>query len=218
MIGLLRRELLLATRAGSGTGLGLAFFLIIVLLSALATGRDPDALSATAPGTLWIGALLAGLLSLDRIFQADYEDGTLEALIGAPQTLTEIVLTKIIAHWLTTGLPLVLLSPLMALMLNLPGAAYGPMLISLAVGTVALSAIGAIGAALTLGIRRGGLLLSLLVMPLYIPSLIFGVRMITDAATGLPFLPALANLAGISLFALALAPFVTGTILRMNLR
>lgn len=218
MRAILGHELALALRSGSGAGLGLAFFLIIVLLSALATGRAPDALAASAPGTLWIGALLAGLLSLDRMFQADLDDGALDVLILAPHPLGAIVAVKTCAHWLTAGLPLVVLSPVMALMLNLPVAAWGWMLASLGIGTLSLSAIGAIGAALTLGVRRGGLLLSLLVMPLYVPSLIFGVRVIDLAAEGKDPIPALMLLAGLTLFTLALAPPAAAAAIRVNMR
>jgi len=215
---LMKRELMIATRSGSGVGLGLSFFLVIVLISAISTGRDPVALAQSAPGTLWVGALLAGLLSLDRMFQADHEDGTLDGLLLAPLPLTSTVIVKVLAHWITAGLPLVILSPLMALMLNLPVAAYGWMIASLGIGTLSLSAIGAIGAAITLGVRRGGLLLSLLVTPLYIPSLIFGVRVIEDGSIGGDPLTPLALLLGLTLAALVLGPVATVAALRVTLR
>ena len=217
MIALLKREILIATRAGGGTALGLAFFLIMVLLSALGLGRDQALLAQAAPGTLWVGALLATLLSLDRLFQADFEDGTLEALALAPSPLEVVVAVKIIAHWITTGFALVLLSPLMALMMQLPMQAVGWMLVSLAIGTLSLSAIGAIGAALTLGVRRGGLLLTLLVAPLFVPTLIFGVRAVQDAADGFdPSTPFLL-LAGLTLFSLVIAPIAATYALRVNM-
>ena len=218
MGAILKQELAIALRAGSGVGLGLAFYLIIVLLSALASGRDMAVLAAAAPGTLWIGALLAGLLSLDRMFQADLDDGNLDVLALAPQPLEAIVAVKILAHWLTAGLPLVVLSPVMALMLQLQTGAYGWMIASLSIGTLSLSAIGAIGAALTVSIQRGGLLLSLLVMPLYVPSLIFGVRVIELAADGVSPQTAFLLLAALTLFCLALAPIAAAAAIRVNMR
>lgn len=218
MRALLVREIMIAIRAGGGIGLGLAFFLIIVLISALGIGRDTDLLAATAPGVLWTGALLATLLSLDRLFQADFEDGSLEALILSPLPLEAIIIVKTAAHWLTTGLPLVVLSPLMAIMLQLPQNAYLWMIASLLMGTLSLSAIGAIGAAITLGIRRGGLLLSLLVMPLFIPTLIFGVRVVQDAAKSLDPTTPFLLLSGLTLFSLVLSPLAAAYSLRVNIR
>ncbi len=217
MMALVTREITLATRAGGGTALGLAFFLIMVLITALGLGRDTELLAKAAPGTLWVGALLATLLSLDRLFQADFEDGALEALCLSPQPLEAIVAIKIFAHWLTTGLPLVILSPVMALMMQLPGATMGWMIASLGIGTLSLSAIGAIGAALTLGIRRGGLLLSLLVAPLFVPTLIFGVAIIQNAAQALDPVTPLLLLSGLTLFALVLSPIVATYALRVNM-
>jgi heme exporter protein B len=154
---------------------------------------------------------------LDRLFQADFEDGTLEALSLSPFPLEAIVAIKIIAHWITTGLPLVILSPLMALMMQLPTEALGWMLVSLTIGTLSLSAIGAIGAALTLGVRRGGLLLTLLVAPLFIPTLIFGVDTVQNAASNLdPITPCLL-LSGLTLFALVLGPLTASYALRVNM-
>ena len=179
-----RRELALPLRSGGGFGLGVGFFLIVALMVPLGIGPDPARLAGVAAGTLWLGALLACLLSLDRLFQADWEDGTLDQLALAPLPLEAIVALKALAHWLTTGLPLVVAAPLLALTLNLPAPAYPWLVASLAAGTPALSLIGAIGAALTVGIRRGGLLLALLVLPLYLPTLIFGARTVTAAAEG----------------------------------
>ena len=180
----LARELALAFRTGGGFGLGVGFFLIVALMVPLGIGPDPARLAGVAAGTLWLGALLACLLSLDRLFQADWEDGTLDQLALAPLPLEAIVALKALAHWLTTGLPLVVAAPLLALMLNLPAPAYPWLIASLAAGTPALSLIGAIGAALTVGIRRGGLLLALLVLPLYLPTLILGASCVTSAAGG----------------------------------
>lgn len=214
----LGRELRLALRSGGGAGLGLAFFLITVLLVPFGIGPDPARLAPVAPGTLWIGALLACLLSLDRLFQADAEDGTLDILALSPLPLEMLVALKAAAHWLTTGLPLVLIASPLALTLSLPVPAYPWLVASLAIGTPALSFLGAIGAALTVGIRRGGLLLSLLVLPLYIPTLIFGARVVIDAAEGRDPWPATLLLAGVTLFVLALAPFASAQALRIQLR
>jgi len=217
MTALLLRELRIATRAGGGAFLGLVFFLIIVLIAALGLGRDPGLLARAAPGTIWSSALLACLLSLDRLFQADFEDGSLEGLAMTPAPLEAVVLIKALAHWLTTGLPLVAAAPVMGLMLNLPAQAYIWLVVSLMIGTLSLSAIGAIGAALTLGVRRGGLLLSLLVMPLFVPSLIFGVRAVQDAASGGDPVPALLLLAGVTLLSLVIAPLAAAKALRINM-
>ncbi|SOH95405.1 heme exporter protein B [Monaibacterium marinum] len=215
---LLVREIQLAVRAGGGAGLGLAFFLIVVLLAPLGIGPDQVLLAQVAPGLLWIAALLACLLSLDRLFQADHEDGTLDILALSPLPLEGIVAIKALAHWLTTGLPLVLAAPVLALTLNLPDAAQPMLVLGLLLGTPALSAIGAIGAAITVGLRRGGLLLSLLVLPLYVPTLIFGAQIASRAADGLKAGASLPFLAGTSLLVLAAGPFVAAAALRVNLR
>ncbi len=214
----LRRELRLALRSGGGGGLGLAFFLIVVLLIPLGVGPDPQVLALVAPGALWIAALLACLLSLDRLFQADAEDGALDVMALAPLPLEALAALKALAHWLTTGLPLVLAAPLLAVTLGLPGPAYPWLVASLALGTPGLSFLGAIGAAVTVGLRRGGLLLSLLVLPLYVPSLIFGARTVAEAASGGEPGPPLLLLAGLSLGIVALAPFAAAAALRVNMR
>ncbi len=205
-------------RAGGGFGLGLAFFLILVVLVPFGVGPEPQFLSRIAPGILWVGALLACLLSLDRIFQLDFEDGSLDLLAVAPVPLEGVTAAKALAHWVTTGLPLVLIAPLLGVLLNLPGPAYSYMILSLAIGTPALSFIGAFGAALTVGLKRGGLLLSLLVLPLYVPTLIFGAETVRRGAEGLPVGTPLAMLAGISLAVVALLPFAAAAALRINLR
>ena len=189
-----------------------------MLLVPLGVGPDPARLATVAAGTLWIGALLACLLSLDRLFQADFEDGSLDVLALAPLPLEAVVALKALAHWLTTGLPLVAIAPLLALTLNLPATAYPWLVARLATGTPALSLLGAIGAALTVGIRRGGLLLPVLVLPLYLPTLIFGARATTAAAEAADPWPAVLLLAGVTLFVLALAPFAAAAALRANLR
>lgn len=218
MIALLRRDLRLAFRAGGGFGLALAFFLIVCTLVPFAVGPDRATLGPIAPGILWLGALLACLLSLDRIFALDWEDGTLDLLATSPLPLEATAALKSLAHWLTTGVPLLALSPLLGLLLHLPNAAVPALLLSLAVGTPALSWIGTFGAALTVGVKRGGLLLALLVLPLYVPSLIFGAQVVSRAATGQDFATPLALLAAISLASIALLPFATAACLRVNLR
>lgn len=215
---LLARELRLAVRTGGGFGLGVGFFLTVALMVPLGIGPDPARLTAVAAGTLWLGALLSCLLSLDRLFQADAEDGTLDQMILAPLPLEAIVALKALAHWLTTGLPLVVAAPVLAVTLNLPAPAYPWLVASLAIGTPALSLLGAIGAGLTVGLRRGGLLLSLLVLPLYLPTMIFGARATSDAGAGADPLPAFLLLAGVSLLALAIAPFAAAYALRLSLR
>ena len=181
-------------------------------------GPESERLATVAVGTLWIAALLACLLSLDRLFQTDAEDGTLDILALSPLPLEALVALKALAHWLTTGLPLVVAAPVLALTLSLPAPAFPWLIASLAAGTPGLSFLGAIGAALTVGIRRGGLLLSILVLPLYIPTLIFGARAVTAAAEGSDPWPAFLMLAGLTLFILALAPFAAAAALRINLR
>ena len=217
-LALLARDLRLALRTGGGAGLGLAFFLVVVLLAPFGVGPDGAVLARLAPGMLWIAALLACLLSLDRMFQADAEDGALDVLALAPLPLEAIAAIKAVAHWLTTGLPLVVAAPLLGLTLSLPAPAWPWLAASLAVGTPGLSFLGAIGAAVTVGMRRGGLLLSILVLPLYVPSLIFGARAVAEAATGGDPWPAFLLLTGLSCGILALAPFAAAAALRVNLR
>lgn len=214
----LARELTLALRSGGGAGLGLAFFLIVVLLVPLGVGPQAATLAAVAPGMLWIAALLACLLSLDRLFQTDAEDGTLDVLALSPLPLEALAALKALAHWLTTGLPLVVVAPVLGVTLSLPAPAYPWLVASLAVGTPGLSFLGAIGAALTVGLRRGGLLLSILVLPLYVPTLIFGARAVAEAAAGGDPWPAFLLLSGLTLFIVALAPFASAAALRVQLR
>lgn len=218
MIGLLTRDLRLAFRAGGGFGLSLAFFLIFTTLVPFGVGPGTQILSEIAPGILWLGALLACLLSLDRIFQLDWEDGTLDLVATSPVPLEGLAAMKALAHWITTGLPLVAAAPLLGLLLNLPGPAYPWLMASLALGTPALSAIGTFGAALTVGIKRGGLLLSLLVLPLYVPTLIFGALCVSRAAGGQEALTPLLLAGGITAGSLALLPFAAAAALRVNLR
>ena len=218
MIALLRRDLALAIRAGGGFGLGLAFFLIVVTLVPFGVGPQSVLLSRIAPGILWLGALLACLLSLDRILALDWEDGSLDLLATAPLPMEGIVSIKALAHWLTTGLPLVLAAPLFGVLLNLASPGFLWLTLSLAIGTPALSVIGTFGAALTVGLKRGGLLLSLLVLPLYVPTLIFGAEVARRGAEGMAVETPLMMLAGISLAVIALLPFASAAVLRVNLR
>ncbi|WP_341213874.1 heme exporter protein CcmB [uncultured Limimaricola sp.] len=218
MRALLSRDLRLAVRAGGGFGLGLAFFLIVVVLVPFGVGPETAILARIAPGILWVAALLAALLSLDRIFALDHEDGSLPLLATAPLPLEMLALAKALAHWITTGLPLVVAAPLLGILLHLPGTAMPWLLVSLALGTPALSLIGTFGAALTVGLRRGGLLLSLIVLPLYVPVLIFGAEAARRGAEGLPATTPLLLLAGIGLGCAALLPFATAAALRVTLR
>jgi heme exporter protein B len=215
---LILRDLRLATRAGGGFGLGLAFFLIVIVLVPFGVGPEREVLARIAPGILWVAALLAALLSLDRIWALDAEDGALPLIATAPVPLEAVALAKALAHWLTTGLPLTLAAPVLGFLLNLPPAGYLPLALSLALGAPALSLIGAFGAALTVGLRRGGLILSLIVLPLYMPTLIFGALVAARGADGLTYAAPLALLAAISAGCLALMPFATAGALRVNLR
>ncbi|MDR9393034.1 heme exporter protein CcmB [Roseovarius sp. SYSU LYC5161] len=218
MIALLTRDLRLSMRAGGGFGLGLSFFLIVVVLVPFGVGPQSGLLARIAPGILWLGALLACLLSLDRIFALDWEDGSLDLLATAPLPMEAVASVKALAHWMTTGLPLVLAAPVLGLLLSLPERGYVPLLVSLILGTPALSVIGTFGAALTVGVKRGGLLLSLLVLPLYVPTLIFGAEVARRGAEGLDTSTPLLMLAGISCGTIALLPFASAAVLRINLR
>lgn len=218
MIALLWRDLALAVRAGGGFGLGLAFFLIVVVLVPFGVGPDRSILAPIAPGILWVAALLAALLSLDRIFALDFEDGSLALLATAPLPLEGVALVKALAHWITTGLPLTLVAPALGFFLNMDAAAYGYLFVSLALGTPALSMIGSFGAALTVGLRRGGLLLSLLVLPLYVPTLIFGAEAVRRGVDGTGPDAALMLVSAVTLGCFALLPFAAAAVLRINLR
>ena len=218
MRALLRRDLALALRAGGGFGLGLAFFLIVTVLVPFGVGPQSELLSQIAPGILWLGALLACLLSLDRLLAIDWEDGTLDLLATSPLPLEAALAIKALAHWITTGLPLVVAAPALGILLSLPEPAYVWLVVSLGLGTPALSVIGTFGAALTVGIKRGGLLLSLLVLPLYVPTLIFGAEVARRGADGLDVSTPLLMLAGITAGVIAAMPFASAAALRINLR
>lgn len=194
-----------------------AFFVIAVVLFPFGVGPEPNTLARIAAGTIWVAALLSSMLSLERLFQTDYEDGTLELLALAPVPLEVTVLAKVVAHWLTTGLPLILTAPLLAVLMQLPGEGYAVLMIGLTLGTPTLSLIGAVGAALILGSRRGGVLLSLLVLPLYIPVLIFGVSAVDASIGDLGARPHLLILAALFVATLALTPWASASALRQAL-
>ncbi len=210
----LKRDLLLARRAGAGASLGLMFFLVLIAIVPFAIGADQKLISRLAPALLWIAALLATLLGLDRLFQADEEDGALDQFLLSGGSLTMLVLAKALAHWLVTGLPLSLAAPVLGLMLAIEPQAMLPLSLSLLVGTPALTLIGLVGAALTVSLNRGGLLLSLLVVPTAIPTLIFGVAVAKAAAEGRDFAMPLTVLCGTTLFALAISPIAAALALR----
>ena len=214
---IIARDLLLAVRQGGATFLALVFFLLTVTLFPLGIGPEPAILARVAPGVLWVAALLAAMLSLDRLFQADFEDGSLEQLTLSGLPVSLIVLAKIIPHWLTTGLPLLLAAPVLAVLLNMNSEGFTALLLTMLIGTPALSLIGAIGAALTLTVRRGGVLLSLLVLPLYIPVLIFGVSAIDAAVHGVNAKPHLLLLAALTMAAIPLCPWAAAAAVKLSL-
>ncbi|HEV2652527.1 MAG TPA: heme exporter protein CcmB [Rhizomicrobium sp.] len=216
MTALLLRDIRLATRAGGSAALALAFFVAVATLVPLGIGTDLHLLERVAAGVLWVAAVLAALLALDRLFQADFEDGSLDLIALSPQALEATSAAKIAAHWLTTGLPLTVLSPLLGLMFGLPGDAMATLTLSLLIGTPAVSALGAIGAALTVSVRRGGLILPLLVLPLLAPAVIFGAGAVIATLDHLPG-GALWFLGAFSLAAVLLSPFAAAAALRLNL-
>ncbi|MGH6619609.1 MAG: heme exporter protein CcmB [Alphaproteobacteria bacterium] len=211
---ILLRDLRLAFRQGMDAFMAVTFFVIAGALFPLGVGPEPGVLARIAGGVIWVNALLAVLLSLDRLFQQDFEDGALDLLVLSPMPLEVAVIAKTAAHWLTTGLPLIVASPLLAVLLNLPVSGYPVLLAAMALGTPSLSLIGAIGAALSLGARRGGVLMSLLVLPLYVPVLIFGVAAVDAATMGLSAQPHLLFLGAILAAALPLAPLAAAAALR----
>ena len=214
---MVRRDLNLAFRQGFDSLMVVTFFIIAVVLFPFGVGPEPNTLARIAAGTIWVAALLASMLSLERLFQTDYEDGSLELLALAPVPLELTVLAKVCAHWITTGLPLIVTAPLLAVLMQLPEAGYIVLIAALALGTPALSLIGAVGAALILGSRRGGVLLSLLVLPLYIPVLIFGVSAVDAAIVDMTVRPHLLILGAMFVGALALTPWAAAAALRQAL-
>jgi len=218
-VALFRRDVMLAWREGGTTGTALGFYLVVVAIIPLGLGPDLNLLSRIAPGVLWVALLLASLLSADRIFHNDYEDGSLDILAMGPLPLELVAALKSLAHWVTTGVPLALMAPVLGLLLNLPIEAYPLLMLSMLAGTPAVSFVAAIGAALTLGLRRSGVLLALLVLPLYVPVLIFGVATVSAASVGpaSPWPPFLI-LCALSLASLVLAPIASAAALRTAMR
>lgn len=212
----LKRDLTLAYRKKSDLFNPLVFFLMVATLFPLGVSPEPDFLAEVAPGVVWVAALLATLLSMDSLFRSDFEDGTLEQVLLSPQPLFVIVQAKVLAHWMMSGLPLTLLAPLLGVMLFLPSEGMGGLVLSLLLGTPTLSLIGAIGAALTVGLRKGGVLISLLVLPLYIPVLIFGTSAVQAAVTGLPLAGFFALLGAMLALGVVMAPLAIGAALRIS--
>lgn len=212
----LKRDLLLAYRRRNDLVSPLAFFLMVAALFPLGVSPETSFLAEIAPGVMWIGALLATLLSIDTLFRSDFDDGSLEQMLLSPQPLSLLVLAKVIAHWMVSGLPLTLMTPLLAVMLFLPEQGFGAIVLSLLLGTPTLSLIGAIGAGLTVGLRKGGVLITLLVLPLYIPVLIFGTGAVQAAINGLPITGYLAILGAILVLGLVLAPLAIAAGLRIS--
>lgn len=218
LLGLvIRRDLLLAMRRRADVLTTLIFFVMVVSLFPLGVGPEPEMLRKMAAGVVWVAALLASMLALGRMFSADYLDGTLEQMLLAPQSLTVLVLGKILAHWMLSGLPLVLIAPVLGLQFDMSAQALWVLVLVLLLGTPILSMIGAIGAALTLGLRGGGVLVSLLVLPLCIPVLIFGTGAVEAISTGMTIVPHVALLGALLLLALAFAPWVTAHALRISM-
>lgn len=214
---LVARELRLALRVGGGALIGVLFFLAVVTVVPFGMGPDLNLLSRVGPAILWIGALLSTLLGLDRLFQADRDDGSLDLVLMAGRPMELVVLAKCLAHWVATGVPLVLAAPVLAVFLNLEPVAIGAVTLTLVVGTPALTLIGAIGAALTVSLRRGGLLLAVLVVPLAIPVLIFGVSA-ADAAVSepMPFMTPFLILCALSLISAVVGPVAAAAALRFS--
>ena len=217
MVAIIRRDLLMVMRRKSEVLTALFFFVIVSSLFPLGIGPEPALLRKIAPGVLWVGALLASMLGLQRMFAADYADGTLEQMVISPTPLVLLVFGKIIAHWLVSGLPLVLIAPVLGMQFDLDASALGILMLALLLGTPLLSLIGAIGAALTLGVRGGGVLLSLLVLPLYIPALIFGAGAVEAHISGMGADGHLSLLAAILALAAFFAPWAATAALRIAL-
>lgn len=214
---IIRRELQLALRQMGDSVVIVLFFVLAAILFPFGVGPEPNILTRMAPGVVWVTALLAAMLSFERLFTPDYEDGSLEQLALGPSPLEMVALGKAIAHWLTTGLPLLIAAPFIGLLYGLPEDGYGVLLVTMALGTPTISLIGTVGAALTLGARRGGVLLSLLVLPLVIPVLIFGTASIDAAIGGFAVRPHLMLLGGLFLGTLVLTPIATAAALRQAL-
>ncbi|MBK1672958.1 heme exporter protein CcmB [Ectothiorhodospira shaposhnikovii] len=217
LITLLRRDLILALRRRQDALVVLGFFVVVVSLFPLGVGPDPQLLRSMAPGVLWVSALLATMLSLERLFSDDFRDGSLEQILLAPQPLSLLVGSKILAHWLITGLPLVLISPLLGMQLGLDGTEILTLMAALLLGTPILSLVGAIGAALTLGLRGGGVLISLLILPLYVPALVLGAGAVDAVMYGSSAQAHLSLMAALLILTLLLAPWAIAAALRIML-
>lgn len=214
---ILKRDLILAFRRRAELMNPLLFFVLVVTLFPLAVGSNPNLLQSVAPGVIWVAALLAAMLSLDGIFRSDFEDGTLEQMFLSPCPVSVLVLAKVTAHWMVTGLPLLVITPLLGLLMNISSDAMGVLMLTLLIGTPILSLIGAIGVALTVALRRGGVILSLLVLPLYVPVLIFSTIAIDNATGGFPVVAQLSMLIALLVLALTLTPIATAAALRLSL-
>jgi len=214
---LLKRDLLLAYRHRNELLNPLFFFILVVTLFPLGTTPEKTLLMTMAPGVIWVAALLAAMLSLDTLFRADYEDGTLEQILLSPHPLSVMILAKIISHWLVTGFPMILLAPLLGVFMYLPSEGLGVLMLTLALGTPVLSLVGAIGMALTVGLRRGGMLLSLLVLPLYIPVLIFSANAVDAHLADMAIKGQMYFLSAMLVLAMTLAPVATAAALRISL-
>ena len=213
---LLNRDIKIAIRHRGDIFNPLLFFVMVVTLFPLGVGPEAQTLTRIAPGIIWVAALLSSMLSLERLFKADYNDGSLEQMLLSPQPLAILVLAKVFAHWILTGVPLIIIAPLLAVLLHLDGNSYGALLSTLSLGTPVLSLLGAIGVALTVGLRKGGVLLSLLILPLYIPVLIFATSAIDAASMNMPYSGHLAIIGAMLLGSLTLAPFAIGASLRVS--
>lgn len=216
-ISLVHRDLLLAFRHRGELINPLLFFMIVVTLFPLGVSPEETLLRTLAPGVIWIAALLSALFSLESMFRSDFDDGALEQMALSPQPLPVLVLAKVLAHWLVSGLPMLMMAPLLALLLAMPGTGIQALELTLLVGTPLLSLIGSIGVALTVGMRRGGVLLTLLVLPLYVPILIFATNAVTAAVAGLPYDGQMYFLAALLALAMTLSPFATAAALRISL-
>ncbi|MDX1344737.1 MAG: heme exporter protein CcmB [Sedimenticolaceae bacterium] len=216
-LDLLRRDLLLAMRRRSELANPMLFFVMVIVLFPLGVGAEPKLLEQMSSGVVWVAALLAALLTLDSIFRSDFEDGSLEQILFGAHPVTMILLAKVIAHWLVTGLPLLLVAPVLATFLGMNPDAIGVLMLSLLLGTPVLSLIGSIGVALTVGLRRGGVILSLLVLPLYVPVLIFGAAAVDAAASGMPVTGQMYIMAAFLVLAVTLAPLAAAAALRISL-
>lgn len=217
-VTIFKRDLTLAFRTRAEVVNPLLFFIIVISLFPLAVSPDPKVLQSLAPGVIWVAALLATMLSLDSLFRSDFDDGALDQLLLSAHPTSVLVLAKVLAHWMVTGIPLLLLSPLLAVLLHMPTDAIGVLLASLALGSPILSLVGAIGVALTVGLRRGGVLLSLLILPLYIPVLIFAANAVSSSAAGMQVTGQLYFLGALLALSLTLSPIATAAALRISLR